>query len=187
MYDFNLQHTMQLVKAVVRYIRCPTASAFSRGRSIEFLRTYSSDPVLETDKPTQRKRTKKSITEKEKTKIEAKNVENLQVEPSFPFECAESANGHRNDVSPDVERVDSLNGVRHYYVTTNPEECYCFPSVTTVLDATQPPEMYFRLRHWRKGLVREHGEQGSIDIARGIIESGKNFHKVQPCIYSTIL
>lgn len=159
---------MQLVKAAIRCLGCPFASTFSRECSVE-LRYYSSDSLKDTNKPKNPKKTKKK-------KLKKVDIEHTRAEPSFPFEGVESAKCHASS-DIDIERVDSLNGVRHY-VINSPEESYRFPSVTTVLDATQPPEMYFRLRNWRKGLVREHGEQGSINIAQGIIRSGKNFHKV---------
>ncbi len=158
---------MQLIKATARCLNS-TTSTLSRGCSVQFIQTYSS---VKGDKSKPKRRARKSKTQTE-TKTE---VQHTQAVPSFPFEGVDSANHY--DRSSTVERVDSLSGVRHYLINF-PEESYCFPSVTTVLDGTESQATYFKLQNWRKGLVKEHGKQGFINIARDIIQSGKNFHKV---------
>ncbi len=191
---------MSLLKYVNRSLKCSSlrTAEYFKVRPAEFPQTcaYSSDSLSETDqpKPKPKKKARKSSATKPKKvnpktetiKIETKSTEVLQVQPpSFPLEGVQLINHHGDDNipknHPSVERVDSANGSR-YYVIENSEGSFRFPSVTTILEATQPPDMYFRLLNWRKGLVKEHGESKSIDIAQGIKQSGKNFHKVY--IYS---
>ncbi len=158
--------------------------------SVELPPKYSSDSLSETDQPKPKKRArkstatkrKKSNTKAETIETETESTEVIQVQPSFPFEGVLPVNHHGDENLPprnhdSVERIDSSSGVRHYVIKSS-EGSYHFPSVTTVLEATQPADMYFRLLNWRKGLVKEHGESKSIDITQGIIQSGKDFHKV---------
>ncbi len=185
---------MSLLKCISRSLKCysmRTAEYFktSTVRSVELSPKYSSDSLSETDQPKPKKRARKSPATKRKksntkaeTETETESTEVIQVQPYFPFEGVHPVNHHGNEHLPPrnhdtVERVDSSSGVRHYVIKSS-EGSYHFPSVTTVLEATQPAEMYFRLLNWRKGLVKEHGETKSIDITQGIIQSGKDFHKV---------
>lgn len=106
----------------------------------------------------------------------------------FPFEGesseAESAeSGHeeqgRDSNAPrpfTVERIQTPEG--RFYQIHSQEESYNFPSVTTVLSSTRPPQSYFSLRNWRKNMVKEHGESGYRKIKEETMRTGSHFHRV---------
>ena len=60
------------------------------------------------------------------------------------------------------------------------------PSVTTVLSHTLPKQRGFMLSHWRKGLVREFGEEGYQQVRNKIIHLGSKFHAVSCCTCTCI-
>ena len=110
--------------------------------------------------------------------------------PLFPFEGQPSGiasysplddefGSYSENVDYDIKRVDSSHG-RFYHISSS-KESFCFPSVTTVLDATMPKAMFYRLQNWKKSMVKEHGRTEFKKISANTLQSGTKFHKV--CIF----
>ena len=107
--------------------------------------------------------------------------------PLFPFEGQPSElasycpledefRSYSESTDYSVKRVDSSHG-RFYHIISS-KESFCFPSVTTVLDATKPKAMFYRLQNWKKSMIKEHGKTEFKKISANTLQSGTKFHKV---------
>lgn len=113
----------------------------------------------------------------------------------FPFEGAapkraegetgglSSLEGEENDTPANdsftVGRRDTLEG-RFYHIVAGVEGSeFEFPSVTTVLESTMPPSNYYSLMNWRRGQIKEHGEEGYRRMNAERLRIGIGFHKVR--------
>lgn len=124
-----------------------------------------------------------SIPESE-TSVTAKKLSNRCLLPLFPFEGTEqdtavscSSLEDENAFKYTVKRMDLSDG--RFYLITSLNESFCFPSVTTVLDATKPKAMFYSLQTWRKNMIKEHGRAEFKKISANTLQSGTSFHKVR--------
>ena len=64
------------------------------------------------------------------------------------------------------------------YVVCKGDEVFSLPSVTTVLNLTLPKKRNFMLYNWKRGMVREFGEDGYRQVKDEIKAAGCKFHVV---------
>ena len=138
--------------------------------------TADSSPEVETKK--KRGRRKKSTEQSDE------DIKSLLLGPFVPFEgspvnSSGSSEGILNQVLS-MDRQDLPEG-RFYHVKSSTDN-FSFPSVTTILDNTMESSSYYRLLKWRLKLTGEHGAKGFDTIRKTTLNSGHNFHKVEPTI-----
>lgn len=97
--------------------------------------------------------------------LDASKLQNLSDSTTAPFSV------HIRDTS-------GVLGGRSYTVQKD-GEIFNFPSVTTVLSHTVPKQRGFMLSNWRKGLVKEFGEDGYLQVRDEIKALGNRFHEVK--------
>ena len=123
--------------------------------------------------------------------------EDLGIELNFPFEgtiskpeietVPETPETHGKSVTSTsggdaftVHMADATDGsdARVYNICRDGEAVFHLPSVTTILSQTLPRQRGFMLSNWRRGLVRELGEGGYLQVRDQTRASGKRFHAV---------
>ncbi len=78
-----------------------------------------------------------------------------------------------------VGRSDTREG-RFYHIVTRGQKSgeFSLPSVTTVLESTMPPTNYYSLMNWRRGQIKELGEEVFKRMNAERLRIGTRFHKV---------
>ena len=121
----------------------------------------------------------------------------LGIELNFPFEgtiskpeietLPETPETHGKSVTSTsggdaftVHMADATDGsdARVYNICRDGEAVFYLPSVTTILSQTLPRQRGFMLSNWRRGLVKELGEGGYLQVRDQTRASGKRFHAV---------
>lgn len=129
----------------------------------------------------------KPVASKSSKRLTKEKPSYSSILPLFPFEGQTSKSVSYSPLEDefgscaqraeyDIKRVDSNDG-RFYHITSS-KQSFCFPSVTTVLDATKPRAMFYRLENWKKNMIKEHGRSGFKKMSANTLRSGTNFHKV---------
>nr|CAJ38815.1 hypothetical protein [Platynereis dumerilii] len=52
-----------------------------------------------------------------------------------------------------------------------------YPSVTTILNTTRPPEAQFFLDRWKQNMIKELGEEGFLKFQQEQLDAGNKFHQ----------
>ena len=100
--------------------------------------------------------------------------------PFIPFEGT-VVSSDESHTFHSINRHNSSEG--RFYSLQSTTENYLFPSVTTVLDNTMDNSSSFRLLHWKRNLIKLHGQKDFEMIAKNTMNSGANFHKVSVIVH----
>ena len=133
----------------------------------------ASDEGERTSSKTKRRRKKKLVEKQE------------LLGPLFPFEGTTNVPVDEEQLpaqnaEPQLTIIDRITTKtrRTYHIRLDDGTSYRLPSVTTILEETQPVSRQFMLRNWAKGLIKEHGKEGFDQIKRDIQNNGTHFHQV---------
>lgn len=130
---------------------------------------------------------KKESTNRSENTTEGKNAQDrTRIKPSFPFKGTLNkcdVNDQPSCVREPTftvykENADDKSDGRTYTVCRG-DEVLSLPSVTTVLNMTLPEKRNFMLNNWKKGMVKEFGEEGYQQVKDEIKAAGKRFHMVR--------
>lgn len=131
--------------------------------------------------------------EKENQTISSKDRWNAVPPPlSFPFDgsnyteidefnvchCASINESYSAD-SLSVQRMDDYRSEGRFYRILSAGATVLFPSVTTVLSNTPTRPQYYRLRNWKKNMIKQHGEEQFENIQQQTKDAGTLFHQVR--------
>ena len=149
-----------------------------------------------TTKASKKETTTKASKKKDVSSSPVAKVD-LGIELNFPFEgtiskpeietVPKTSETHGKSVTATsggdaftVHMADATDGsdARVYNIRRNGEAVFHLPSVTTILSQTLPRQRGFMLSNWRRGLVRELGEGGYLQVRDQTRASGKRFHAV---------
>lgn len=187
------------LQTYVHYVSWPSHNCLGLARLRRFSRGAGShDLKIATVNGTSKEGTKKKKrTRKKKSsnKIHpSKAAEAHYVELTFPFEgtldkhelthtpetLAALQNSEKSGNTFTVHIGNTIDGsnTRVYYIYKN-DETFTLPSVTTILSQTLPRQRGFMLSNWRKGLVKEVGEDGYQQARNQILAVGNRFHEVR--------
>ena len=82
-----------------------------------------------------------------------------------------------------VHIMDNCSSEGRFYQVSSEGVSVLFPSVTTVLSNTVSKSQHYRLRSWRRGMIKEHGEAEFESIQQQTRDTGTHFHQVSVPIY----
>ena len=141
-----------------------------------------------------KKRTRKATkSDKDKANLPSNYIKEVaDISLNFPFEGTlhkQEASGafktskHLQNLVENVFTVhigtaSSGSDTRMYNIHKN-GEVFHLPSVTTVLGQTLPRQRSFMLSRWKKGVVREVGENGYLQVRDQFRNLGSRFHEVR--------
>lgn len=187
------------LQTCVRYVSRPPHSclwlsqlrSLSRGAASQDLEVTTDDQTRK-GKAKKKKRTRKT---KSSNKVDpSKPAEAHYLELTFPFEgtldkqetshtpetLAPLQNSEKSGNTFTVHIGNATDGsdARMYCIHKN-DDTFHLPSVTTILSQTLPKQRGFMLSNWRKGLVREVGEDGYQQARNQILAVGNRFHEVR--------
>ena len=77
-----------------------------------------------------------------------------------------------------VQRMDDFRSEGRFYHVSSAGASVLFPSVTTVLSNTPTKSQYYRLRNWKKSMIKTHGEEQFENIQQQTKDVGTHFHQV---------
>ena len=77
-----------------------------------------------------------------------------------------------------VRMVNNNSSEGRFYQVSSEGASVFFPSVTTVLSNTVSKSQYYRLRNWKRSMIREHGEAEFESIQQQYRDTGTHFHQV---------
>ena len=78
-----------------------------------------------------------------------------------------------------VHKMDDCRSEDRFYHVSSASASVVFPSVTTVLNNTVTKSQYYRLRNWKRSMIKEHGEEEFENIQQHIKDTGTHFHQVR--------
>lgn len=79
-----------------------------------------------------------------------------------------------------VQRIDGYNSKdRFYHIVSSVGTGVLFPSVTTVLSNTPTRSQYYRLRNWKKSMIKKYGEEQFENFQQQTKDAGTQFHQVR--------
>lgn len=158
----------------------------------------SQDLDVTTDDETRKEKTKKKRqTRKKKSSNKtcpSKPPEAHHLELTFPFEgtldkqelshtpetlaALQNSDKSGNTFTVHIGNATDGSDARMYCIHKN-DETFRLPSVTTILSQTLSKQRGFMLSNWRKGLVKEVGEDGYQQARNQILAVGNRFHEVR--------
>ena len=131
--------------------------------------------------------------EEENQAVNSKDRLNAVPPPlSFPFDgssymeiddfnmrhCASINESYSAD-SLSVQRMDDYRSEGRFYRILSAGASVLFPSVTTILSNTPTRPQYYRLRNWKKNMIKQHGEEQFENIQQQTKAAGTHFHQVR--------
>jgi hypothetical protein len=78
-----------------------------------------------------------------------------------------------------VERMDNYRSEGRFYRILSAGTSMLFPSVTTILSNTPSRPQYYRLRNWKKSMIKQHGKAQFKNIQQLTKDAGTLFHQVR--------
>ena len=151
---------------------------------------HTSEPEEKSQKKRKRgvKRTKGGTKGLESAGIQDTAEDTASIKLEFPFKGTlnkrDTIDTH-NIIQPStqftVHRQKSISDKcdARKYIICKGDEVFCFPSVTTVLSCTLPKKRNFMLSMWKKGIMKEFGEEGYHHFREEIKANGNKFHLVR--------
>ena len=124
-------------------------------------------------------------TMRSRTTAEGSDHHKAAIELNFPFRGTLSKCDTFDHSKPlpetkfTVHQHNCGSDAQRKYMISCSDEMLHFPSVTTVLSCTVPKKRKFMLSMWKKGIVREYGEDGYHQIRDEIKALGNKFHLVR--------
>lgn len=153
----------------------------------------SSEPVECEKTKKRRKPTRKTSKTSDKNDTASVPAEVQEAAGIFPFEgtltypetsCTpntstllHNSENIANTFTVHIGNATDGSDARTYFIHKDGERFH-LPSVTTILSRTVPKQRGFMLSNWRKGLVKEFGEAGYLQVKDQIKALGSRFHAV---------
>lgn len=81
--------------------------------------------------------------------------------------------------SSNIHVVDNTLSADRFYRISSGGASVVYPSVTTILSNTITTPQYYRLRNWKRSMIKAYGEEGFQNIRKQTIDTGTHFHKVR--------
>ena len=79
--------------------------------------------------------------------------------------------------------LDNTSSDRFYSISSAGASVV-YPSVTTVLSNTITTPQYYRLRNWKRSMIKEYGKEEFENIQKQTVDTGTYFHKVHVSVCS---
>lgn len=77
-----------------------------------------------------------------------------------------------------IHMMENCSSEDRFYRVSSSAESVIFPSVTTVLGNTVSKSQYYRLRNWKRNMIKEYGEAEFESIQQQTRDIGTHFHQV---------